>query len=359
MIPLGKTHLVEFAFGGWGRNEPMGAPCNPWDMATHRVAGGSSSGSAVAVAAGLAPAAIGSDTGGSVRIPASLCGITGLKTTFGLVSLHGAVPLSTLLDTIGPLAHTVEDCAPAHGRDGRRRDPAPRGRRRRLRNGPSIRGLRIAVPAARSNFRATIEPDVVRARDAAIAVLRDAGRRARRGARRRSRSRRSPSRLGKLLAAEAYALRRDIADDADATMDPWVRKRVLGGKGITAAEFIAEMHAMREAQAAFATWMREWDALLTPTLPITATPLAEVDESTVAARVVHARGELPGRVRARAARGILASRACRSACSSSARRSRKRRSCASAVRSSAPPIGISRGRLIGPYRRYAIAATAS
>src|SRR5215475_9198150 len=111
MIPLGKTHLVEFAFGGWGRNAPMGAPWNPWDAKVHRVAGGSSSGSAVAVAAGLAPAAIGSDTGGSIRIPAALCGITGLKTTYGLVSLHGAVPLSTLLDTIGPLAHTVEDCA--------------------------------------------------------------------------------------------------------------------------------------------------------------------------------------------------------------------------------------------------------
>src|SRR4029453_599352 len=111
MIPIGKTHLVEFAFGGWGRNQPMGAPWNPWDLATHRVAGGSSSGSAVAMASGMVPAAIGSDTGGSVRIPAALCGLTGLKTTYGLISLHGAVPLSTLLDTIGPLAHTVDDCA--------------------------------------------------------------------------------------------------------------------------------------------------------------------------------------------------------------------------------------------------------
>src|ERR1022692_872895 len=72
MILLGKTHMVEFAFGGWGRNQPMGAPWNPWDTRVHRVAGGSSSGSAVSVAAGLAPAAIGSDTGGSIRIPAAL-----------------------------------------------------------------------------------------------------------------------------------------------------------------------------------------------------------------------------------------------------------------------------------------------
>jgi aspartyl-tRNA(Asn)/glutamyl-tRNA(Gln) amidotransferase subunit A len=100
MIPLGKTHMVEFAFGGWGRNEPMGAPWNPWDTRVHRVAGGSSSGSAVAVAAGLAPAAIGSDTGGSIRIPAALCGLTGLKPTYGTISLAGVVPLATTLDSL-------------------------------------------------------------------------------------------------------------------------------------------------------------------------------------------------------------------------------------------------------------------
>src|SRR5207249_4206783 len=86
MIPLGKTHLVEFAYGTWGRNAPMGAPWNPWDTKIQRVAGGSSSGSAVAVAAGLAPAALGSDTGGSIRIPAALCGVTGLKPTYVLAA---------------------------------------------------------------------------------------------------------------------------------------------------------------------------------------------------------------------------------------------------------------------------------
>src|SRR5205814_4856611 len=127
MIPLGKTHMVEFAFGGWGRNQPMGAPWNPWDIAIHRVAGGSSSGSAVAVAAGLAPAAIGSDTGGSIRIPASLCGLTGLKPTYGLVSLAGVVPLATTLDSIGPLTRTVHHTVPLTaaiaGPDAR--DPTP------------------------------------------------------------------------------------------------------------------------------------------------------------------------------------------------------------------------------------------
>jgi aspartyl-tRNA(Asn)/glutamyl-tRNA(Gln) amidotransferase subunit A len=276
MIPLGKTHMVEFAFGGWGRNEGMGAPWNPWDLATHRVAGGSSSGSGVAVAAGLAPAAIGSDTGGSVRIPAALCGITGLKTTFGLVSLHGAVPLSTLLDTVGPLAHTADDCAlltAAMAEGGRGGDIAQAVTRR-----IDIAGMRIAVlPAER--FPGNVDAAVLHARDEAVGVLRDAGATLVEVA--------APiafddiaSRLGKLLAAEAYALRGALAEQADARMDPWVRKRVLGGKDIAAAEFIGQMHAMRAAQAAFAAWMQEWDALLTPTLPIAATPLLEVDEST-------------------------------------------------------------------------------
>lgn len=109
MVPLGKLHMVEFAFGGWGTNPVMGTPRNPWDLEHARIPGGSSSGSGVAVAAGLAPAALGSDTGGSVRIPAALNGVTGLKTTRGLISLHGAVPLSGTLDSIGPLTRDVRD----------------------------------------------------------------------------------------------------------------------------------------------------------------------------------------------------------------------------------------------------------
>ena len=107
MIALGKTHMVEFAFGSWGTNTTMGAPWNPWDLGTQRAPGGSSSGSGVAVAAALAPAAIGSDTGGSVRIPAGLCGIVGLKTTVGRVSNHGVLMLSDTLDTLGPMTRDV------------------------------------------------------------------------------------------------------------------------------------------------------------------------------------------------------------------------------------------------------------
>ena len=285
MIPLGKTHMVEFAFGGWGRNQPMGAPWNPWDNATHRVAGGSSSGSAVAVAGGLCPAAIGSDTGGSIRIPAALCGITGLKPTYGRVSLYGAVPLSGTLDSIGPLAHTVEDAArltaAMSGPDPR--DPATLGAPRgdleaALAGEADIRGMRITALAPEA-FPAYTLPDVIRAYQAAIVALRKLG----------ARVEEAPFPLdfddmmvrnGRIIAAEAYALHRAYIEDPSLDIDPWVRQRVLGGKAVSAADYIDLLVARQRAIGEFAHWMRDRDALLTPTLPITATPLADVDEAT-------------------------------------------------------------------------------
>ena len=285
MIPLGKTHLVEFAFGGWGRNEPMGAPWNPWDTAVHRVAGGSSSGSAVATAAGLTPAAIGSDTGGSVRIPAGLCGLTGLKTTYGLVSLHGAVPLSGTLDSIGPIAHTAEDAAlltaAMAGPDPR--DPATQGAPRfdldtALADAAGVRGMRITVLPV-DQFPAIVCADALAARQSMIDALSDLGARVEEA--------RVPldfddvmARNGRIIAAEAYAVHRAYIEDPALPVDPWVRKRMVSGKAIAAADYIDELAACRRAAAAFATWMRDRDALLTPTLPIAAVPLADVDEST-------------------------------------------------------------------------------
>jgi aspartyl-tRNA(Asn)/glutamyl-tRNA(Gln) amidotransferase subunit A len=285
MIPLGKTHLVEFAFGGWGRNEPMGAPWNPWDTSVHRVAGGSSSGSAVATAAGLTPAAIGSDTGGSVRIPAGLCGLTGLKTTYGLISLHGAVPLSGTLDTIGPIAHTAEDAALLTAamagpdpRDPATLDAPPFDLDAALADASGVRGMRIAVLPT-EQFPAIVCADALAARAAMIAALKDLGAQVEEA--------RVPldfddvmARNGRLIAAEAYAVHRAYIEDPALPIDPWVRKRIVSGKAVSAADYIDELAARRRAAAVFAGWMRDRDALLTPTLPIAATPVAEVDEST-------------------------------------------------------------------------------
>ena len=285
MIPLGKTHMVEFAFGGWGRNAPMGAPWNPWDTATHRVAGGSSSGSAVAVAAGLAPAAIGSDTGGSIRIPAGLCSLTGLKTTYGLVSLANVVPLSFTLDSVGPIARTAEDAARLTavmaGPDPLDRSTlsAPRfDLDSALANDANLAGRRITVMPP-GQFGVDVAAEVLRARDDAIAALRDLGAKVDEA--------QVPfdfddiaARNGRIIAAEAYGVHRAYIEDASLPIDPWVRKRMVAGKAIGAADYIDEIARAREAAARFTRWMQERDALLTPTLPITATAVADVDEST-------------------------------------------------------------------------------
>jgi aspartyl-tRNA(Asn)/glutamyl-tRNA(Gln) amidotransferase subunit A len=110
-IVLGKLNMHEFAFGPEGVNPHYGTPWNPWDAVTHRICGGSSSGSGAAVAAGLCPGALGSDTGGSIRIPASLCGISGIKPTYGRVSRAGVLPLAWSLDHVGPMCRSAADCA--------------------------------------------------------------------------------------------------------------------------------------------------------------------------------------------------------------------------------------------------------
>jgi aspartyl-tRNA(Asn)/glutamyl-tRNA(Gln) amidotransferase subunit A len=283
MVVLGKTHMVEFAFGGWGTNPLCGTPRNPWDAKTHRVPGGSSSGSGVAVGAALAPAAIGSDTGGSVRIPASLNGITGLKTTFGLISLYGAVPLSTTLDSFGPMTRTAEDAAlltaATMGPDPR--DPGTLAApaldfRDVLGAVPDIRGARIAV-LPEKQFPIAVDAEVLRVWTETIAVLQKLGAVVE--------EREVPfdfnqlmQRNGRLIAAEAYAYHRAYIENEAEPVGKWVRGRVLAGKNVSAADYIAARDDQRRSAAAFAEWMREYDALLTPTLPVPALPVDQVDE---------------------------------------------------------------------------------
>ena len=148
MVLLGKTHTVQFAYGAAGINHDHGTPHNPWHPVPH-APGGSSSGSAVAVAAGLAPMALGTDTGGSVRVPAALCGIVGLKTTVGRISRAGVYPLSWTLDSVGPITRSVEDAALVYqalqGMDPDDESTAgvtPHDALRGLKDG--VKGLRIA-----------------------------------------------------------------------------------------------------------------------------------------------------------------------------------------------------------------------
>lgn len=281
MIVLGKTHTVEFAMGGWGTNSVRGTPWNPWDPKRARTPGGSSSGSGVAVAAALAPWAVGTDTGGSVRLPASWCGITGLKTTIGRVSTHGVLPLSPTLDTPGPMARSVEDAAllytalqgedpqDAHTRGVRFDDPMPTLKR-------GVRGLRLArMPQGERQFASA---DVLAAYDRSLADL---------------------EKLGaeivdvqlpflfadvaaynlRIMAAESYALYRELVDDEGAPLDPHVRPRIAAGRGLTAQAYIEALQVREEMKRKYAAAMDGIDALLTPTTMTTALPLDEVDQT--------------------------------------------------------------------------------
>ena len=278
MVPLGKTQMVEFAFGTWGANPHLGTPWNPWDLAEHRVPGGSSSGSGVAVAAGLAPAAIGSDTGGSVRIPAALNGITGLKTSGGLLSTEGAFALSTTLDTIGPMTRSAEDAALLTAALlGWPSDSARRFASCAVEGTASLAGLRITVLPP-DQYPIAVDADVAAAIHAAGQTLRSLGADVS--------ERRFPfafddlmRRNGRLIAAEAYSVHRAYIEDRALPIGEGVRGRMLGGKAITAADYIEALQHRRAARAEWIDWMRDADALLTPTVPSVACPVSAVDES--------------------------------------------------------------------------------
>jgi aspartyl-tRNA(Asn)/glutamyl-tRNA(Gln) amidotransferase subunit A len=281
MVTIGKLHMVELAYGSYGTNHHMGTPHNPWDMAVPRTPGGSSSGSGVAVAAGLVPVAIGTDTGGSVRIPASLCGTVGLKTTFGAIGRTGTLYLAPTLDTIGPLTRSVHDAAlvfqALQGPDAG--DPATLG------VAPvdplagldaGIKGLRLAaLPEAE---RAELDPEVGSAYEDALAVL------ARLGA--RIEEARLPAPLaevaaptGSIISAESYAIHKGRIDDDALAFDPHVRARILAGRAIPAADYIHILEERRAQIGRFAGALADVAALAIPTTIRPAVPVASIDES--------------------------------------------------------------------------------
>ena len=281
MIALGKTQTVEFAFGGWGTNPVCGTPVNPRDRTTPRVPGGSSSGSGVAVAGGLVPAALGTDTGGSVRNPSSMCGTVGLKTSRGLIGRGGLLPLATSFDTVGPLARSVEDAAlllaalQGHDPD----DPATFGVRpadpiARLDDGVS--GLRLLVPSPRD--LQAVEPAVLSDFRAAVAELEALG------AVIEGRAMPQPPEVymvhaGDIMAAEAWHHLRPNVVAPESVVDPAIRARVSKGRRFDIGAYLDLMEERRRTQSEFSRYLEGADALLTPTAPITAPPIEGIDES--------------------------------------------------------------------------------
>jgi aspartyl-tRNA(Asn)/glutamyl-tRNA(Gln) amidotransferase subunit A len=285
MIVLGKTHTVEFAMGSWGTNTHMGTPRNPWDLAVHRTPGGSSSGSGAAVSSGMAPVAIGTDTGGSVRIPAAWCGIVGLKVTAGRISTFGVLPLSSTLDTPGPLARSVEDAALIYralsGPDPRDpqtlawtpADPLPTLRR-------GVDGLRLAVlPDAE---RVGVEKEVLAAYDAAVSALAGLGANIERVQFPRPLSAYAGA-TGTIIGAEGYRFVGHLVDDDKLPTDPHVRPRIQLGRNISARDYLVALAQREEHKSEFAAAVGDVDAILTPTAQTAAIPIDRVDQTTTAA----------------------------------------------------------------------------
>jgi aspartyl-tRNA(Asn)/glutamyl-tRNA(Gln) amidotransferase subunit A len=285
LIVIGKTHTVEFAMGGWGTNQHRGTPWNPWDPAVARTPGGSSSGSGVAVAAGFAPWAIGTDTGGSVRLPASWCGLTGLKTTIGRVSTYGILPLSPTLDTPGPMARSVTDAALLYDvmqgpdpLDPRTRGIAPSDPTAMLKRG--VRGLRLArMPASE---RDGVTAEVLAAYDASVDKL------AQLGAEivtvelpRRFTD--FTSLTGRIIGAEGYFLVGDLVDDMTLPIDDAVRPRIGSGRGVSARDYLLALSERDTAKQEFAAALADVDALLTPTTQTAAIPLDQIDQASTPA----------------------------------------------------------------------------
>jgi len=263
-VVVGRNNMTEFAFSGVGINPHYGTPANPYDRATGRIPGGSSSGAAVSVADGMAAAAIGSDTGGSCRIPAALCGIVGYKPTASTVPLDGALPLSFTLDSIGPLANSVDCCASLHAilSGDRLADEGPR----------QIAGLRIAIP--QSVVFDGIEPYVAETFEAAVRRLADAGAIVTEVALTAFETVARINAKGGFPAPEALSWHRTLLEEHGDQYDPRVRARILRAHEQTAADYIDMLHLRRAYIAAVRTAISPYDVLAMPTVPMVAPSIA-------------------------------------------------------------------------------------
>ncbi|MFW5740216.1 MAG: amidase [Myxococcota bacterium] len=260
-VVMGKTHTVELAFGGLGTNPHWGTPRNPWDRETHRVPGGSSAGAGVSLLEGSALLALGTDTAGSVRIPASMTGTVGLKTSYGRWPTAGIIPLSTSLDSVGLLARTVDDAAFAfeaieRSLFGRTRAVCPR----------PIRGCRLGLPER--FFWQDASPGVAEAVREAVRRLEQAG------------AIIVPVELsptteahelflaGGLAGVEVAAFLSQELPDLHEHLDPAVWDRIRGAQAMPAIEYIRRRERLAALSGRAAACFEGLDALVTPTVAL-------------------------------------------------------------------------------------------
>ncbi len=263
-VIVGSTNMSEFAFSGVGFNPHYGTPGNPADR--KRVPGGSSSGAAVSVADRMAVAALGTDTGGSVRIPAAVCGIVGFKPTARRVPIDGVVPLSTSLDSIGPLANSVECCAIV--------DAVFAGEPVAIPAAAPLAGLRFAVPM--HFVMDDLEPVVATAFERALRTLAGVGVKIEKIDLPELNELNTINARGTFAAAEAYAWHRHLIERRGKDYDQLVYPRIMRGKEMIAADYIDLLAARADLQRRISAITGNYDAVVMPTCAIAAPTLEEV-----------------------------------------------------------------------------------
>ena len=266
-IPIGRTNMTEFAFSGLGLNPHYGTPLNAYDRKTGRIPGGSSSGAAVSVTDGMAFAALGTDTGGSCRIPAALCGLTGFKPTAARVPQDGVLPLSSSLDSVGTIAASVACCAALDavlsGEDSFDLPSIP------------LDGLRLAVP--QTLVFDGVDSNVSRAFARAQSKLSNAGVQIVDIPLRELAELQQINAKGGFGAAESYAFHRPLIAAKHDLYDPRVLSRILRGKEQNAADYIDLLNARNDFIRRVRTIVAPYDALLMPTVPVVAPRLRDLE----------------------------------------------------------------------------------
>ncbi len=274
-IPTGRTNMTEFAFSGLGINPHYDTPRSPWDRAAARIPGGSSSGAAVSIADGMAIGALGTDTGGSCRVPAAMCGIVGYKPTARRVPIEGVLPLAPSLDSVGPLANSVACCATIDAVLAGEKPPA-------LRPFP-VAGMRLAVPT--NFFLDGLDGTVAATFERTLEKLSAAG----------ARIARQPfpviddiaraNATGGFAVAEAWTWHRKLIAENGEKYDPMVLRRIQRGERMTAADYIDLIAARADIIRRFNASTQDFDALVMPTCALIPPRIADLAEESEYNRV--------------------------------------------------------------------------
>jgi aspartyl-tRNA(Asn)/glutamyl-tRNA(Gln) amidotransferase subunit A len=267
-IPVGRVNMTEFAFSGLGINPHYGTPASPWDRESRRIPGGSSSGTAVAVADGMVAAGLGTDTGGSCRIPAAFCGIVGYKPTARRVPITGVLPLAPSLDSVGPLAPSVACCAEIDAILAGEIPAAPVPVR--------LDGMRFAIPE--NMVLEGMDTTVAAGFDKALSTLSAAGARIYKTRFADFSELPAINAAGGFAASEAYTWHRHLLATKGRGYDPRIRVRIGRGEHMSAADYLDLVNARARLIASFDRATAAYDCVLMPSVPIVAPRIAELDD---------------------------------------------------------------------------------